>query len=77
MKQRTAGNTVAARNWNYGFIYVSEVPGDGGVDWGYTHSREKALLLNGYFARRFAADMRCIGAVPQMHIAYVGRKVSV
>jgi hypothetical protein len=77
MKQRTPGNTVAARQQsNGGLLYVSEVPGDGGVDWGYTHSRERALLLNTYFARRFAADCRRVGCTPQMIFAYQGRTQS-
>jgi len=61
--QQTPGNTVASRRWNDLTFYVVNVPGDGGVDWGYTTERSKALRLNTYYARRFVADCRRVGAV--------------
>jgi hypothetical protein len=41
-------------------MYVSERPGEGGVDWGYTDTQAKAAPLNDYWRKRFCADMgRC------------------
>mgnify|MGYP001558849448 CR=1 FL=1 len=63
MKQRTPGNIIASRRWSpRTYFYVESVPGDGGCDWGYTTDSSKALLLNKYFARRFAADCKRVGA---------------
>ncbi len=63
MKQVTQGNILAYRFTNRGApMYVESVPGDGGVDWGYTTKRENALLLNAYFAKRFASDSRYVKA---------------
>lgn len=40
--------------------YVRELPGDGGVDWGYVTEAAKAKPLSKYWARRFRADcLRC------------------
>jgi hypothetical protein len=41
--------------------YVSEIKGDGGVDWGYTDNIEKAILLNSNQWQSFAKDMRECG----------------
>lgn len=41
--------------------YVSEVKGNGGVDWGYTNNIDKAILLNHNQWRSFAKDMRECG----------------
>lgn len=38
--------------------YVSEVPGEGGVDWGYTSEIGKAKTLSLYWKRRFVNDCR-------------------
>jgi hypothetical protein len=57
---------IAARVWHplrRETWYVSEVPGDGGVDWGYVTDRAKALPLSPYWQRRFRADMRRVAAV--------------
>jgi len=41
-------------------VYVAQVPGDGGKDWGYTDKREQATPLSLYWRRRFERDMeRC------------------
>ena len=66
-KQRTPGNLIASRFWSQRVpvFYVSHTPGDGGVDWGYDTNPAKALPLNRYFARRFAADCRRVGVVAQ------------
>lgn len=42
-------------------LYVSEKPGEGGKDWGYTPDRARAQVLPNYWLRRFQADMRAIG----------------
>jgi hypothetical protein len=47
---------VKHENW-----YVAQVPGEGGVDWGYTTDIAKARGLNKYWQRRFAADARHVG----------------
>ena len=40
--------------------YVSEVPGEGGVDWGYTSNKRQAKNLSLYWMRRFVNDcLRC------------------
>ncbi len=41
--------------------FVSEKPGEGGVDWGYVLTAAEAKPLSTYWARRFAADMRRVG----------------
>ena len=41
--------------------YVSEVKGNGGVDWGYTNDITKAVVLNRNQWRSFAKDMREVG----------------
>lgn len=38
--------------------YVSETPGEDGVDWGYVNSRDKAKPLSLYWKRRFVNDCR-------------------
>lgn len=41
-------------------VYVAQIPGDGGKDWGYTDKREQAIPLSVYWRRRFECDMtRC------------------
>ena len=39
-------------------FYVAQLPGDGGVDWGYTTNASEAKKLSPYWQRRFAADCR-------------------
>jgi hypothetical protein len=42
--------------------YVSSLPGEGGVDWGYHSARSEAKKMSTYWARRFAKYMeRCGG----------------
>lgn len=61
---------IAYRNWTAKVTYyVSEVPGDGGKDWGYTTDSSKAISLNTYWRRRFAADCRRVGSVAQFFYA--------
>lgn len=43
--------------------YVSEIKGNGGVDWGYTNNAAKAIILNYNQWQSFAKDMRECGAV--------------
>ncbi len=43
-------------------VYVSEVKGDGGVDWGYTNEIKKAVILNHTQWQSFAKDMRECGS---------------
>jgi len=50
--------------------YVSEVPGDGGVDWGYTWDRKKALPLSMFQLRCFESDMDGIHARGVGKVAY-------
>lgn len=38
-------------------VYVAQLPGDGGKDWGYTDKREQAIPLSVYWRRRFEKDM--------------------
>lgn len=64
MKQRKQGTEIFGRMLSKNnLVYVQNVPGDGGVDWGFTSDRAKALPLNTYFARRFVADCRRVNAV--------------
>lgn len=42
--------------------YVSEVKGNGGVDWGYTNNVAKAVVLNHNQWQSFAKDMREVGS---------------
>ena len=39
-------------------MYVSELPGEGGADWGYTYDSAKARILNRNQWQSFAKDMR-------------------
>jgi hypothetical protein len=54
-----------------GAWYVSELPGHGGVDWGYTTDASKAVALNDYWWKRFASDRRKCGSVAHCHPAPV------
>lgn len=42
-------------------LYVGLVQGDGGKDWGWTHSRAEAKPLTPYWQRRYRADRRACG----------------
>jgi hypothetical protein len=59
MSARTP-DAIASRVWlpHLPLFYVSELPGEGGIDWGYTTDASKARLLSAYWQRRFAADCR-------------------
>lgn len=52
---------IAWREWNGQRHYVSDLPGQGGVDWGYTVYPQKALKLSKYWARRFNAYSKACG----------------
>ena len=56
---------ICSRIWrdNLPVFYVRELPGEGGVDWGYVEERRKARPVSTYWARRFVADMRRVGAI--------------
>lgn len=62
---------IGSRIWNTktGLVfYVSETPGRGGVpDWGYTKDPAKAIDLNPYWRKRFAAYCRRVGSVARFH----------
>lgn len=47
-------------------FYVSELPGQGGADWGYTDRPNQAIELSKYWQRRFVADMRRVGSPVQI-----------
>jgi hypothetical protein len=56
--------TIAYRQWQPGiFLYISNLPGDGGVDWGYHPSPARALALSPYWQRRFRRFCLDIGAL--------------
>jgi hypothetical protein len=44
-----------------GVWYVTELPGQGGKDWGYGNA-SRAIPLSPYWQRRFAADMARVGS---------------
>ena len=50
-----------SRQWNGRTWYAQNLPGDGGVDWGYTELPDEALLLSTYWMRRFVANARACG----------------
>jgi hypothetical protein len=49
---------ICWRPWLDGTLYVQQVPGDGGKDWGYTAEAKKAIPISTYWMRRFVADCR-------------------
>lgn len=44
-------------------MYVGNLKGDNGADWGYVSDIEKAIVLNTPQWRSFAKDMRDVGSV--------------
>ena len=55
----------AYRIWSvrpYRCYWVSQLPGDGGVDWGYTERSAEAITLTPYWQRRFAADCKRVNS---------------
>jgi hypothetical protein len=50
-------------------LYVSELPGHGGVDWGYTNDIKKALPISEYWWKRFASDRRACRSIAHCHPA--------
>lgn len=44
------------------YDYVSDLPGHGGKDWGYTTKVDVAIVVNEYWKRRFLADMQRVSA---------------
>ena len=53
----------ASRYWSKKepVIYVSELKGQGGKDWGYTKDFTKAIDLSPYWQKRFNADCNAVG----------------
>lgn len=50
------------RQWDTAHIfYVAQVPGDDGVDWGYTQNPSQAAKVSEYWMRRFKADCGRVG----------------
>jgi len=43
-------------------MYVGNLKGDGGADWGYVTDIEKAIVLNHNQWQSFAKDMREVGS---------------
>ena len=59
----------AWRQWDRATrFWVAQLPGDDGVDWGYTRKRAQAIMLTSYWRRRFAADCRREGAVARFEL---------
>ena len=53
----------AARVWTPSVVfYVANLPGDGGVDWGYDTDPKRAIELSPYWLQRFHAMCRKVGA---------------
>lgn len=46
---------IAYAQWNDRLFYVSELPGEGGKDWGYTTDASQAKQLSQYWVRRWNA----------------------
>ena len=44
-------------------LYVSDLPGHGGVDWGYDSNVSKAIHLSPYWQRRFRKDTERVGEI--------------
>lgn len=42
-------------------VYVSDLPSDGGEDWGFDPNNDRALLLNRSQAAAFCQDMKLVG----------------
>ena len=64
-KDRSIGNVLIKPGigWRYRAdlrktFYVESLPGEGGVDWGYTEDATKARELTVYWQRRFRAYIR-------------------
>jgi len=50
-------------------LYVSDLPGHGGVDWGYDWNVSKAIHLTPYWQRRFRKDTERVGEIHHlMHL---------
>jgi hypothetical protein len=68
MTQQSAGVTILGYGWrthpNGGTRYIgmpNGLPGQGGVDWGWTDKAAEAMVLSEYWQRRFKSDMRKCG----------------
>lgn len=48
-------------------FWVAQLPGDGGVDWGYMPTSQDAIPLNVYWQRRFNADCRRLGRTAKFY----------
>jgi len=50
-------------------LYVSDLPGHGGIDWGYDINVSKGIHLSSYWQRRFRKDTERVGEQAQfMHL---------
>ena len=64
MKTKPSGNYVLYRQWDgCRVFYVSETPGDGGKDWGYSEQPSKAIRVSRYWMARFKADCARVGQI--------------
>lgn len=62
MSQHTETNYILYRQWDTCHVfYVTEVPGEGGKDWGYSQDSRKAIPVSRYWRRRFMADCASVG----------------
>lgn len=64
MNTKPTATKIAYRDWCKGqgiTFYVAQLPGDDGVDWGYTEKPSQAKPLTPYWQRKFAADCRRVG----------------
>jgi hypothetical protein len=54
---------IGWREWTHGgdIYFVQSLPGDGGVDWGYTKNPAEAIDLSPYWQRRFRRDCERVG----------------
>ena len=60
MTTLTQGLAYRVNRFTRTALYVSEKPGEGGKDWGYTPDRTKAQVLSNYWLKRFKSDMRAV-----------------
>jgi len=64
----TSSNMVAGcTNRRGGIDYVAQLPGEGGVDWGWTDSFSKARDLSPHWQRRFRAFCNSVGRTARFY----------
>lgn len=63
--------SAASRPWpvagHYATWYVAQLPGEDGVDWGYTDKPDQARVLNRYWQRRFYNDTLACRSKPHFY----------